>query len=279
MLTTEVGLSPRAFAAVLMKIDAPEDIWWLHRDELEAMATFSADELERLIDAQSRQAEFLDRIGDWIAAGYRILRCDSAQYPKPLLTLPDAPPCLFARGRAPEAGRSVFLTGSQKADTETIGLAVSCGKTLAALDVVLISTLATGAEAGGHVGALSACGHHLVFLAGGHEAGEAEELNPLMEQLLQEGAVFSEFSPYIPHTEALRTEAVRLAVACADAVLLPDVAIDDAYLQTVTEMAMLDGKPVFYLVSSATDLPLSLRSAGAYSVADPEHLDLILPYL
>jgi len=123
----------------------------------------------------------------------RILCRDDDAYPAGLRQLPDAPICLYVRGRIePADAVAVAIIGSRRCTLYGREQAQRFGYQLAQRGVTIVSGLARGADSEGHKGAIAAGGRTLAVLGNGLASIYPPEHRELADRVTQCGALISE---------------------------------------------------------------------------------------
>ena len=123
--------------------------------------------------------------------GVRFVALAEPDYPPALQEIDSAPPILALRGRA-EALRqpAVAIVGSRNASAAGLTFAERLARALGQAGYVIVSGLARGIDQRAHLASLETCG--VGVLAGGHAKPYPNEAVPLMERMVEAGAVVSE---------------------------------------------------------------------------------------
>lgn len=125
--------------------------------------------------------------------GVHLVRLGDADYPPPLLTIPDPPPLLYARGTyEPRDQLAVAIVGSRRSTTYGARVAERLASSLARVGLTVVSGLARGVDAAAHRGALKAGGRTLSVLANGLAEIYPPEHTDLAKQIAEAGALLSE---------------------------------------------------------------------------------------
>jgi len=138
----------------------------------------SADEIEKELVAARK-------------LGVRFIALGEPDYPPALREIDSAPPILALRGRA-EALRkaAVAIVGSRNASAAGLTFAERLARGLGQADYIIVSGLARGIDQRAHVASLETGA--VGVLAGGHAKPYPNEAVPLMERMIEAGAVVSE---------------------------------------------------------------------------------------
>jgi len=125
-----------------------------------------------------------------------LLLYTDADYPGQLKNIYDPPPVLFLRGRADYLSDiSVALVGSRRATPYGLSVTENLARSLADAGVVVVSGLARGIDAAAHRGTLDAGGKTIAVLGCGVDVVYPRENGRLMDSIVQNGLVISEFPP------------------------------------------------------------------------------------
>lgn len=126
--------------------------------------------------------------------------CYSDQsYPPNLLEIHDYPPVLFLLGKLASADKlAIAMVGSRKPTTYGLAVAEKIAKDLAAVGVTVVSGMARGIDTAVHRGALASGGRTIAVLGCGPDIVYPRENQKLMSNIINEGAVISEFPPGTP---------------------------------------------------------------------------------
>jgi DNA processing protein len=118
------------------------------------------------------------------------------EYPENLAEIYDPPPVIFYRGKPPTADKpSIAIVGTRKPSPYGLAVAEKLAKDLAALGFTIISGLARGIDAVAHKGALHSGGWTIAVLGCGPDVVYPRENKKLMEEIINNGTVLSEFPP------------------------------------------------------------------------------------
>lgn len=123
-----------------------------------------------------------------------VVRWDDPAYPAALRVIPGPPQTLYVRGTLrDEDNAAVAIVGSRRASAYGIAVAEWLGRELARCGVTVVSGLARGVDAAGHRGALEGGGRTIAVLGCGVDVVYPPEHRRLIAQIIEAGAVVSEF--------------------------------------------------------------------------------------
>lgn len=133
------------------------------------------------------------------SAGIAFICCHEPGYPEQLAAIYDPPPVIFVRGDLPPAGSlTVAVVGTRKPSPYGRLVAEKITKDLAAVGITVVSGMARGIDTQAHKGALAGGGRTIAVLGCGPDVVYPRENKKLMEQIIHNGAVLSEFPPGTP---------------------------------------------------------------------------------
>ncbi len=133
--------------------------------------------------------------------GVRLLRRNTADYPKAIARICDPPLLLYCHGNIlPQDELAVAIVGSRRCTVYGKQQAEKFANALARAGVTVISGLARGVDAAAHQGALAAGGRTIAVMGTGLAEVYPPEHQELAKQIAASGAVLSEFKLHqTPH--------------------------------------------------------------------------------
>jgi DNA processing protein len=248
-------VGPRTLIRLMDKFETLDNI--LNADEIELMEFFNDE--DKVADfIESVNSDNLKRDYDRLKAmGIRIIYQGHPDYPKKLESLYDAPICLYLRGKLPDPDqKSVAIIGARQASYYGLEMAKYFGRELAKKDVAVISGLAYGADAKGHVGALEVGGYTLGILGSGINLCYPKENYHIYSEMIIKGGVMSESGLDVKPHAGLFPLRNRLIAAMSDGILVTEAREKSGTLITVDQGLEL-GKDIFAIPGRNGD-PLSL---------------------
>jgi DNA processing protein len=123
--------------------------------------------------------------------GVRFVALGEPDYPPALRQIDSAPPILALRGRAEALSKAaVAIVGSRDASAVGLTFAERLARGLGQAGYVIVSGLARGIDQRAHLASMETCA--VGVLAGGHGKPYPSEAVPLMERMIESGAILSE---------------------------------------------------------------------------------------
>jgi DNA processing protein len=127
--------------------------------------------------------------------GIAILPWGASDYPVALREIPGAPLLLYRSGKAWKGGEAVAVVGSRAPTGPGREFARILSGELAAARWTVVSGMARGIDAAAHKGALHAGGTTVAVLGCGVDVVYPREHAELRDEILEKGAIFSEYPP------------------------------------------------------------------------------------
>jgi len=129
----------------------------------------------------------------------KVLTWQSADYPRRIKEIEQAPPVLYLRGELlPEDEWAVAVVGTRRITAYGRQVAEEIARGLAQSGVTVVSGLARGVDAIAHFSALEAGGRTLAVLGNGVDRIYPPENRKLAENIISAGALISDYPPGTP---------------------------------------------------------------------------------
>jgi DNA processing protein len=177
--------------------------------------------------------------------GVSILTFRDQGYPKNLLQIYDPPPLLYVRGRL-DGGDSpmVAMVGSRKGSPYGRAVTKKISKELAAGGVTVVSGMARGIDTCAHLGALESGGKTIAVSGCGIDIIYPPENEKLFFDIIEHGAVISEFPLSTPPEGKNFPKRNRIISGLALGVVIVEATADSGSLITAS-YALEQGREVF----------------------------------
>jgi DNA processing protein len=128
-------------------------------------------------------------------SGTRALTPAHADYPVTLREIHDPPLCLYVRGRLPEANaKAVAIVGARASVGNSLAFATELARSLGAAGIPVVSGMARGIDGAAHSGCLDGGAKTVAVLGCGVDVCYPRDNRALMERILDEGAILSEYA-------------------------------------------------------------------------------------
>jgi DNA processing protein len=191
-LTLVPGVSPRAQRDLLRAFGGPQAVL----DASEAgLASIAAPSVVEALARGPSQA-LVDRTLRWLEArDHHLVALGDPGYPQALLTIPDPPTVVYAKGRVELLNaQAVAIVGSRNASAQGERDANAFANALSCAGLCIVSGLALGIDAAAHRGGLAGPASSIAVLGTGADIVYPPRNLELAEELASRGCLVSEFA-------------------------------------------------------------------------------------
>jgi DNA processing protein len=190
----------------------------------------------------------------WAAQpGNHLLTLADEAYPQALLTIPDPPVLLYAKGRLELLTRpALAIVGSRNATAQGIQNAEQFARTLSLSGLTIVSGLALGIDAAAHLGACDAktpSGSTVAITGTGLDLVYPGKHRALAHRIAEEGCLLSEYPLGTPAIASNFPRRNRLISGLSLGVLVVEAALQSGSLITARS-ALEQGREVFAIPGS-----------------------------
>lgn len=205
--------------------------------------------IERVV--QARENVDLDKVWERIEAqGIKILTWQDEAYPQRLKEIDQPPPVLYIRGEyLPDDLFAVAIVGTRRVTPYGRQITEELSSFLAANGLTVISGLARGVDAIAHQSALKAGGRSIAVLGSGVDKIYPPEHRGLAEQMMERGAIVSDYAPGTPPDASNFPPRNRIISGLSLAVVVIEAGETSGALITA-EFAAEQGREVFAVPGS-----------------------------
>ncbi len=235
--------SPARAKQAVTVFGTPERVWQASLAELQTFG-YTEPGAQRIVQERKKinLAQEMDRI---LRSGAQIITMGDAAYPPSLRALDDAPPLLYMRGTLRESDTlALAMVGTRSATRYGLDAAHYFALELARAGVTIISGLAQGIDTASHKGALEARGRTIALLGNGIDVMYPRENDRLAQQIIENGALLSEYPLGMPPMASNFPRRNRLISGLARAVLVVEAPEQSGALSTA-HAALDQGRDVF----------------------------------
>ena len=187
----------------------------------------------------------------WLALpGHRLLRCNEADFPPQLETIPQPPAALFVAGDpAALLAPQVAIVGARSASAQGLANARDFARTLGRAGLTVTSGMADGIDGAAHAAALEAGGMTVAVVGTGPDLVYPRKHRALAARIEQCGAIVSEFPPGTEARPDHFPRRNRLIAGLALGTLVVEAGLQSGSLITA-RLAAEAGREVFALPGS-----------------------------
>jgi len=214
-----------------------------------AQAGLGTKVIERVV--QARENVNLDKVWEKIEQqGIKILTWQDVAYPQRLKEIDQPPPVLYIRGEyLPDDLFAVAIVGTRRVTPYGRQITEELSAYLAANGMTVISGLARGVDALAHQTALKAGGRTIGILGSGVDKIYPPEHRALAEQMMERGAIISDYAPGTPPEASNFPPRNRIISGLSLAVVVVEAGETSGALITA-EFAAEQGREVFAVPGS-----------------------------
>lgn len=250
------GLRPLALRTLLATFGGPLEVL---AESFAALAQCTDEAAAKAVVAPPADIEgaafdhYIERVREWASEpGNRVLTLADADYPQALLTMPDPPPLLYAKGRLDVLqSRAVAIVGSRHATPQGTEDARRFARAISEAGVAVVSGLALGIDAAAHRGALEGCGGTIAVIGTGADLVYPAHNHTLAHDIARDGAILSEWPLGTPARSANFPQRNRLIAGLSGGVLIVEAAMRSGSLITA-RLANEMGRDVFAIPAPFT---------------------------
>ncbi|MBI5250896.1 MAG: DNA-protecting protein DprA, partial [Desulfomonile tiedjei] len=255
-------VGPLTIARLIDAFGSPRAAMAANREEIRRRSGLGEKLADTIACFAPPRDEILKDIATLEKLGVRLLTRWDEGYPKNLQEIYDPPALLFVRGKIlPEDVRAVSVVGTRKPSRYGIEMTEQITRDLARSSVTVVSGLARGIDTACHEAAIRAGGRTIGVLGCGIDVVYPRENGELIEQIVEHGAVVSEFRPRISPLATNFYRRNRIISGLAKGVVVIEAAKNSGSLIT-TNHALDQNRDVFAVPGNV----LNAKSRG------PHHL-------
>ncbi len=246
------GVGCKTIHRLLGQAGSAEEIYFLKKEQLEKLAGLSERQVlaitERKMDWDLE--EKYAKLGE---NGTTFLSYEMDSYPEQLRNIVDAPYSLYVKGKLPDFSKKrVAIVGARMCSDYGKTMAERIAEKLACCGAEVISGMARGIDAYGHIGALKAGGDTFAVLGCGVNVCYPRTNQKLYESILAQGGIISEYPPDTEPIAQLFPARNRIISALSDVVVVVEAKERSGSLITA-DFALEQGKDIYAVPGRSTD--------------------------
>ena len=244
------GLGVRSQLLLLRTFGEPAAIFSASRAELKGLVS------PALVDGIMHAAQRIDyaelhSTAEWLEDDHHaLLTLGDALYPSQLLSLPDPPTLLYAKGNLKLLNKpALSIVGSRNSTPQGVSNAEAFAAHLSNSGLCIVSGLASGIDAAAHRGGLLGRGSSIAVIGTGIDRIYPASNRDLAHQLAKEGLILSEFSLGSPPVAGHFPQRNRIIAALSLGCLVVEAALGSGSLITARQAVDI-GREVFAIPGS-----------------------------
>ena len=240
------GVGCKTIHRLLGQAGSAEEIYFLKKEQLEKLSGLS-DRQVHAITERKKNWDLEEKYAALGESGISFLSCEMESYPKQLRNIVDAPYSLYIKGKMPDfSKRRVAVVGARMCSEYGKAMAEQIGEKLALCGAEVLSGMARGIDAYGHIGALKAGGNTYAVLGCGVNICYPRTNQKLYEDILSHGGIISEYPPETEPIAQLFPARNRIISALSDVVVIVEAKERSGSLITA-DFALEQGKDIYAL--------------------------------
>lgn len=247
------GVGCKTIHRLLGQAGSAEEIYFLKKEQLERLAGLS-DRQVLAITERKMDWDLEEKYAELGENGTTFLSYEMDSYPEQLRNIVDAPYSLYVKGKLPDFSKKrVAIVGARMCSDYGKTMAERIAEKLACCGAEVISGMARGIDAYGHIGALKAGGDTFAVLGCGVNVCYPRTNQKLYESILAQGGIISEYPPDTEPIAQLFPARNRIISALSDVVVVVEAKERSGSLITV-DFALEQGKDIYAVPGRSTDV-------------------------
>ena len=192
------GLGPILDKILLKYFGNPESIYSAEKVDLIKVDGIGAALANSIISSRSLDKSY-NILEECQKKNIKILTYFDPLYPSIAKEYAEAPTLLYYKGTIIENIEGIAIVGSRRCSTYGKDIAINTAQFLAQNNIPVISGMAKGIDGYAHISCIKSGGYTIAFLGNGVDICYPSEHSDLMDGIIENGAVISE---YLPGTKA-----------------------------------------------------------------------------
>ena len=251
-LTLKRDFGPGTITSLLEVFETPEAIYNATKEDLEEKNIFSKVIIKRVLNKSMKYVEKVKE--DCKRFGIRILAFDSPYFPEKLKHIPDPPYVLYVRSKSKinlNDKLLIGMVGNREMTEYGRCIAGDIAQGLSEAGVVVVSGMARGIDGASHAAALTSGGTTVAVLGCGADICYPPEHKDLMNAIIEDGMVISEYPPKTPPKPENFPIRNRIISGLCDGTVVVEAPEKSGSLITA-DFALKQGRDVFVVPGDIT---------------------------
>jgi DNA processing protein len=179
---------------LLSYFKSPEEVFWADEVALFQTGFLSRNDVLNILDKKHKENLYL-LLEKIYKSDISVVSIKDEKYPGYLKNIYDPPPVLFYKGEIKKEENALAIVGSRKATSYGIKMSEVIADSLGQMGFTIISGMARGIDAAAHEACLKAGSRTIAVLGCGVDVVYPPESRGLMNRIIEQGTVISEFIP------------------------------------------------------------------------------------
>ena len=194
-LTLLKGIGPITAKRLIDEFGIPENIYNADFDHLTKVSGIGSVTANMILNSKSLGTSEII-LNNCIKNNIKILTCCDSIYSDTFNKYQEMPIVLYYKGEIKNK-TGIAIVGSRRCSSYGKRVVVEAAEYLANNDIAVISGMAKGIDGYAHTACLNAGGYTVAFLGNGLDTCYPKEHKSLMESIIENGAVISEYPPRV----------------------------------------------------------------------------------
>ncbi len=245
------GIGFKKMEQLLEHFGSAEAVWYAEPTEIRAMPRLGEKQAEILLTSRDENT-----LNDWIIE-LEEKQIDFYSYwhprfPKLLKEIYRPPMGIYVRGELPDDDIDrVAIIGARKCSRYGATVAYEIAKDLGKTNVIVVSGMARGIDSEGHRGIMDGGGKTIAVLGCGVDICYPPENQELMQRIMENGCILSEFPPGTPVVSQNFPVRNRIIAGLSKMVVVVEAGKKSGTLITA-DLALENGRDVFVVPGNVT---------------------------
>ena len=246
------GIGNRAITKLLRQAGSAREVYYLKREQLEKIYGLSETQVQAILERKENW-DLEEKYAGLSESGIDFISREMERYPECLKNIADPPYSIYVKGCLPDfSGKRAAIVGARRCSDYGCAMARKIGQRLSENGVEIISGLASGVDANGHIGALKGAGRTFAVLGCGVNVCYPSSNRELYDRILKTGGIISEYPPETKPLACLFPARNRIISAFSDMVIVVEAKKRSGSLITA-DFALEQGKDVYAVPGRITD--------------------------
>lgn len=193
-LTQINGIGPFMQRALLARFTTPENVYKASFNDLIECVGIGNIIAKRIVEEKNldRAKKILDTV---TKLNIKLLTIEDSLYPVYVKKVKESPILLYYKGKLIENSIGVGIVGSRRCSEYGKIITLHIASYLAKKQIIVVSGMAKGIDSLAHTACIKSRGYTIAILANGLDICYPSEHKDLMDRIIQNGAIISEYPP------------------------------------------------------------------------------------
>ena len=245
------GVGRSKIFSLLNYFDSPKDIWNVSVDELINVSGINMGTALKIVKSRDEDSIY-NLMEDMDRKNIGFISYFNKDYPENLRNIYDPPVGFYIKGYMPDNSLDkIGIVGARRCTEYGKSVSFNISEDLAKKNIVIVSGMARGIDTLAHKGALSGNGKTIAVLGNGLDICYPSENKNLMDKIIENGCVISEYPPKTapaPYNFPARN---RIISGISRAIIVVEASKNSGTFTTV-DTALENGREVFAVPGNIT---------------------------